>query len=418
MIECPDYPAVKLGESTPASGQLHSPRSTNETAVEIEQPFIRTLVDQTASPSRVHHCDWAAALEPDPAVFWTRWANLSQGSPALRAFQSVHWLRDWYATLGAEPDVKPLLVRVFDRATGQDRLLLPLVSQRRMGIRILTSPDKGVTDTNGPVVLSGAELSQASVSALWQALRSELSRHGDLLRIQKMPVTLQGQSNPLALALTARPSDCVGHSFRVGECWQSWRMSLKRQARRESDRHWRLFHHNPDTQLERITDSDIALRVLDELDRLQEARMQPRGDYLLGQGAYRSFYRLRLVNGLKDGTVVLTRMSSAGRLVAAAYGIRQGETLTLLRVAFEGGEWAACSPGRLIMEGTAHLMWQDGCRQFDLSIGSFAHKRTFGCSEEGLLNLCTPLTALGVPAALMWHASAVLSRSGKAEAKT
>jgi CelD/BcsL family acetyltransferase involved in cellulose biosynthesis len=50
------------------------------------------------------------------------------------------------------------------------------------------------------------------------------------------------------------------------------------------------------------------------------------------------------------------------------------------------------------------MLWEEGCRTFDLSIGNYAHKNTFGCTGYGLLELCTPLTWRGIPAALAWHA--------------
>jgi CelD/BcsL family acetyltransferase involved in cellulose biosynthesis len=352
---------------------------------------------------------WQAHIETDPAIFWARWSHLSHKAAIPSAFQSTHWLRDWYATLGAQPHVEPLLVRVFDAVTGQDKLLMPLIRLRQSGLRILAPADLDVTDTNGPLLQPGLRLDPQGASALWKVLRRELAQHGDVLRINKMLPAAQGQANPLALALTCRPSPSVGHRFEVSDCWDSWHRSLKRQARRESERHWRVFQSYTDPRVERVTEPGRALAVMEQLEAIQKARMGTRCNYLLDAPAYRGFYRYRLMNGLKDGSVVLTALTSAGQVFAAAYGVRKEKTLTLVRVAFGGEQWKACAPGRLLMERTAHLMWQEGCRSFDLSIGSYSHKQTFGCSEYPLLELCTPLTWRGIPAALAWHAKHVLA---------
>jgi CelD/BcsL family acetyltransferase involved in cellulose biosynthesis len=368
-----------------------------------------------ASPAEILHggqrreqTRWKAAIEDDQAVFWARWSHLGHNNPLPTPFQSAQWQRDWYATLGAQPGVEPILVRVFDQSTGQDKLLLPLIRLRQSGLRVLAPADLDVTDVNSPLLQTGLNLTRSSALSLWAALRRELSQHGDVLRINKMPAAFNGLANPLALALTCRPSPSIGYFFQVQDCWTEWHRSLKRQARRESDRHWRVFQSYPEPKAERITDIDRGLEVLSQLEAMQSARLSSRCTYLLDQPQYKDFYRYRLVNGLKDGSVVLTALSSAGQIVAAAYGARKDQTLTLLRVAFAGDQWKACAPGRLIMERTARMLWEDGCRTFDLSIGSYAHKSTFGCSDYGLLELCTPLTWRGIPAALAWHAKHVI----------
>lgn len=121
---------------------------------------------------------WQASVETDPAVFWARWSHLGFNS-LPSAFQSVHWLRDWYATLGSQPHVEPILVRVFDPSSSQDKLLIPLIRLQQAGVRILAPADLDVTDINSPLLQPGLNLSAHDAGALWKVLRRELAQHGD-----------------------------------------------------------------------------------------------------------------------------------------------------------------------------------------------------------------------------------------------
>ena len=364
--------------SNPTNRQVHSPRLDNPSA-------------------------WRAELETQVDAFCDRWEALLPNGTGPSPFHRSAWLRDWYATLGRQSSLQPVLVRVTTAHDGQDRLLLPLVRKSQAGMQLLLPADQGVTDYNGPLLQPELRLDAPQARAMWSALRTTLARQGDLLRINKMLPDLSGVPNPLALALRHRPSPSTGHVFRVNECWETWRHSLKRQARRESERHWRVFQSYPSPRLELVTDPQRAMALLEALDEMQRMRLAPRGPYVLDAPDYRAFYRRRLVTGLADGTVVLTALTSGDDSVAVALGVRNGVEFTLLRVGFAGDQWKSCAPGRLLMEHSARLMWDLGCREFDLSIGSYAYKQTFGCEPRPLLEICTPLSWRGLPAAWAWH---------------
>ena len=338
---------------------------------------------------------------------------MSDAGALATAFQSCAWLRDWYATLGAQPGVWPVFVAVASAVNGADLLVLPLVAQRVAGITQLSTADLGVADYNWPLMAAGQPAALRDATTLWSALKPVLARRGDVLRLAKVLPELQAQAmnagnpdpqtHPLLSALPAWPSESVGHHFDMHAGHTAWLNTLSRQARREFGRHWRLFSSKPGARFEHITDLPLAQRVLADMDRFQLQRMDGREDYRLAEPAYRQFYERRLANGLHDGSVVLTALRAADETVAVAYAFRQGDELTLVRVAFGDASWKPCAPGLLVMERTAHLMASLGVRRVDLSIGSYGYKRSFGCAMRPLLETCVALNWRGSAYATAWQ---------------
>lgn len=352
-------------------------------------------------------CRWQASRTLDGTEFWQRWNDLND-APAT-PFQDSGWLRDWYATLGAQPGLEPVFVRLAD-AEDDDVLLLPLVVRHRHGLRELLPADLGVTDYNAPQLRRGALQSEGAARRAWTALRPLLARHGDLLRIQKMVPQLQGQSNPLALALDVRPSELHGHAFSMPQGWESWRQTLSRQVRREGERHWRVFTRHADARFGIADDKAEGQAVLERLQQMQDRRMAGNPEYRLAEAPYRDFYRRRLDAGLGDGRVVLSFLKAGEEVVAAAYGLRDRDRFVMVRTAFDGDAWKPCAPGRLLMERTFAAMAERGCRQFDIGVGEGSYKHTFNCDHLPLLEVCEALTPLGRPYAAAWHGLRQLRR--------
>lgn len=342
---------------------------------------------------------WRATRTLDQTEFWQRWDALR--TSVTTPFQDSCWLRDWYATLGAQQGVEPLLVRVSHE--DEDVLLLPLLVRPRHRLRELLPADLGVSDYNAPRLRPGARLSGPAAHGAWTALRALLARHGDVLRVQKMLPVVDGQPNPLASVVEARPSELHGHAFGMPNGWDAWRLTLTRQVRREADRHWRVFARHPGARFGLAADLLEARVVLDRLQDMQDRRMAGNPEYRLADAPYQAFYRRRLENGFAAGQVVLSYLEAGGDIVAAAYGLRDAELFVMVRTAFDGDAWKPCAPGRLLMERTFAALADRGCRRFDIGVGAGSYKDTFNCEHVPLLEVCEALTPMGRPYAAAWH---------------
>jgi CelD/BcsL family acetyltransferase involved in cellulose biosynthesis len=209
----------------------------------------------------------------------------------------------------------------------------------------------------------------------------------------------------------AHASAVNGNLIEMGEDFENWRASLPRQSRKEMDRHWRVFTRAEGARFRVVSDPDEALVLLPALEAMQRKRLGEIGEpYRLGGPVTVAMHRELMTRGLAEGFAVLTLLEAAGEIVAAAVGIRRGETMVMIRLCQAGGEWANASPGRLILAQTMRHMHGEGVRQFDLSIGNFAYKRRFQVARRPLADMSLALSWRGVASVARAHAGAWLRR--------
>lgn len=332
--------------------------------------------------------------------------------PCSLPFQHPHWLRAWYDTLGCSEGRSPLWL-VLQRRTGSgwvDAMLLPLVVQRRRGLREVAFADAGVVDYVAPIVAPdwhGGAHPLLAARAGWALLLPALRGH-DVWRIEKMlPQTLPedgGIANPLALVWRTQPGEMFGNEFSVPGPWEGWRRSLDKRVRKEIERSWRVFERSPQARFERVTDPAQALALLQVLEQQQSKRMGGQRQYRLDRPPYRAFYRQLLQAGLDAGPVVMTALRDGEQVVSALFGVSNSQRYIALRQSIGGDAWKACSPGRLLDESTARHMHGQGCTLFDFGVGDYFHKTTLGMQRIPLRDACIALSLRGRLAQLLWQA--------------
>lgn len=330
--------------------------------------------------------DARARFVHEVAHGWEAVAEAWRGGQAGTTFQGEPWLAAWYGALGARPDCEPLLVTLRD---GGGRLAahLPLVRFREGGRRVVEFADLALTDYNGPLLGPAAPADPAEAAALWRALARSV-RPADLVRLRKMPPTLNGRPNPLALVTGATPCAANGNLIRVGDDYDSWRHTLVRHVRMDLERSWRVFARQPGTRFARIADRAEAHRLLAAMEAQQAERMRELGaDYALDTPFAMAFYRGLIDRGLERGFTVLTGLFSGDEVVGGCLGVRDGSTTIIIRLTNAAGAWSNCSPGRLVLERTMHLLHGEGARTFDFSIGNQDYKRRFGVEPTPLVDL-------------------------------
>src|SRR6185312_1211265 len=175
--------------------------------------------------------DWQQAV--------TRWHDISPSTP----FQHPQWYDAWYGAFADAEGIEPLIAVVTDASTGEPAVLLPLIRRRQNNIAIVEFADLDLTDYNAPILGSAAPRDARAARALWRSLLSALRRMpeaADLIRLRKVPVELDGKSNPLAL-LNTGPCLLNGNLVTTGEDYDAWRYTLEKTVRKELERSWRVF---------------------------------------------------------------------------------------------------------------------------------------------------------------------------------
>ncbi|GLS46356.1 GNAT family N-acetyltransferase [Methylobacterium brachythecii] len=339
------------------------------------------------------------------------WSAVSAGwTGAGTPFQESAWLGAWYEALGARAGLTPLLVTARDAASGEVAVRLPLVLLREGRRRTIGFADLDLTDYNAPALGPAAPRDAQGAAALWKAIRKALPR-ADLVRFAKMPLTLRGRPNPLALLPNIQPCALNGNVVVTGEDWDGWRRGLEKTVRKELERSWRVFSREPETSFEIVTDPERARRIVDAMEHQQETRMREKGaSYVLDDPDFARFYRTLIERSIEGGEVLVSALMAGDEVVASLLGIRDGETYVMIRISNAAGRWSNCSPGRLIIERTMAALHAEGYRSFDFSIGNYDYKRRFGVTPTPLVDFTESLGLAGIPATLRAAAAGGLRR--------
>jgi CelD/BcsL family acetyltransferase involved in cellulose biosynthesis len=320
-------------------------------------------------------------------VVATRWERL-QAQGILTPFQQAHWQSTWYRVFGQSPDIEPMLVTVSDRRCGRDTLLLPLVRRRVGLLRVIEFADLWVTDYNAPLIGRDAPYTRADAEALWNELQRALPE-ADLVRLTKMPLVAGGRNNPLAMIDGSRRSEFTGYVVHLPDDWDEYHQSLKKDFRGLLRRRWRRFTESGNAHLRWIEDPGEGLRVLSALQSQQTTRLATLGArHVFDDPRYLAFYERHVVDGMVNGSAVLTALVAEGEIVATFLGVVHGTHCTLIRSSqLVDRRWSPLGLGKLIIERSMHALHERGIRVFDLSIGDFAYKHDFQVVPVPLFDL-------------------------------
>jgi CelD/BcsL family acetyltransferase involved in cellulose biosynthesis len=342
------------------------------------------------SPFRVEIASSWDAVAP-------RWAAL-QGRGVGTPFQHAHWMATWYGVFGALPEIEPVLVAVNDARSSRDMLLIPLVRRMVGSLRVIEFADLWSTDYNAPLIGDGAPSEPAECALLWAAVLQALPP-ADLVRFTKMPLAILGRQNPLALLPDAHASATSGYIVRLPECWDDYIKSLKKDMQSLLRRRWKRFAEEANGVMRWVKDEAEARRVLTVLQEQQTARLRQSGvSHVFDDPHHVRFYERHVLEGLADGTAVLTALVAEDEIVATFLAVADGRCCTLIRSSQHSGEkWLKLGPGKLIIERSMHALHQRGYRMFDLSIGDSPYKHDFGVEPFPLAELEMALTWRAIP---------------------
>ncbi|WP_258051618.1 GNAT family N-acetyltransferase [Mesorhizobium sp. INR15] len=318
-----------------------------------------------------------------------------QANGVCTAYQCYAWVEGIAQRLmpkGAEL----LVVEVIDAATGELRMLVPLMRRSRFGHRVIEWLSCGVCDYSAPLLADATPWTSQAAEAAWAAIRSVLPR-ADRIQITGIPRQISGMDNPLALLAAARDSTQVTSGVVLdGDpetllkriCKPSFLKNFNKDSRR-LERHGTvdLVEANTPTLTELIFGTLVELR-------LKRFRELGRFD-LLAQSAVADFYRNAAIQGLSDGSVRLFGLRVGDAWVAVQYMLARKNTVHTILIAIDQDVVSNAATGLVII---GKLMeW--GCRQgfgyFDLSVGSQHYKENIGAGSSLLAKIEETLTPLG-----------------------
>ncbi len=341
----------------------------------------------------------------DVPVYWHDRARIAT------PFQTPAFLSSWYASLGQQPSVTPLIFEALETGTGRPAALWPLVLEQRGGLRTIGFADGGLMDNCAPLTGEAFPYDAGGFQDLWRSVICDLPG-ADLLHVDKAPATLKGRPNPFVALPWIRPSAVFRLVLRLPEDFKAYSFSRKTKFRKEQERVWRVFTRHEGAQFENVTDLSRARALFGPFQDYQKQRMAGLNvNYKLDQPVYRQFADKLLEAGLASGAVRLCVLTAQDELVGGLLVLSNGETESFVRICHAPGKWATCSPGRLVLERTLMELHAAGARETDFSIGDFDYKYGFGVQSEPLWALTVPLSWRGQPAWLGTQLRAELKKS-------
>lgn len=334
--------------------------------------------------------DTLEALEP----VWRRLETEGQAT----AFQQFDWVRAMEEYLARPRDIRPFVVEVSDAHSGETRMLLPFILERKTTHSVIKFMGLNVCDISAPVMASGYTFPEQTGTALWKAVRAVLPK-ADFVHIDLIDRHINGQVNPLAtlpgihkIPLQSFDVNIAGDPETIVNRIANTR--IRRTLRRSSQR-----------MGERGAVGFLVARTRQHLDmlmpimieqRLERFRALDRFD-LLADPHVQSFYRYAAVTSLDGrGPVRVFGLSVGDEWVATAYCLVHADTCHLLIITMAGGNWETCSPGMATIARFIRWARQQGVSTMDFSLGEMDYKTGFGGRARDLYALHYPITSKGL----------------------
>jgi CelD/BcsL family acetyltransferase involved in cellulose biosynthesis len=340
-----------------------------------------------------------------------RWQALERHAFAS-PFQTAHWIGNWYETFAAA-GIEPVIVSVVERSSGRDLMMIPLVRHTQNAIRRIEFADLWITDYNAPLMRSDCDF-QGFEREIWPAILQALPP-ADVLTLQKMPLSLGSNVNPLTTLSGTESSDLCGHIVALCDNWDEYLSTLSKSARRALRRRITKFSDEHDGHLRRITNSDEALEALQVLQAQQTSRLTARGiKHVFDDPIYQELYRRLLLRGLATGHAVMFVLAAGPEIVATFLAFRNKDHTTLVRTSqSQDPAWRPFGLGKMIIHRALEALHAEGCRTFDLSVGANKYKEEFGVSPVPMAELTTQLSFRGMPFIARRRAITYISRKPK-----
>ncbi len=309
-------------------------------------------------------------------------------------FTDPRWLSLWYESFTRHTEIDALVAVVNDAgvppfADDVERVAMavPLIRRKKYGLPIIEFADRGITDYNLPVVGPRLPIERVDIDASFQALLEAL-RPFAALRLHKMPLDVDGRSNPLGRAVRASISDLSGHSLDVHGPPQAFEDRLSRKKRKELRREWRNLEALGDIRFAPAEMPADREAVFDMIKTSQRTRVPAKGNaYMLEGPGYREFYEKLVSGSTFAGFSMLFALWLDGAPVAGLLGIRRGDRLTCLRIGqTDDATVRRFGPGRQLVYRTGLWAAEEGLKTFDLSVGQSDLKAWFGCGTLPLVD--------------------------------
>lgn len=275
------------------------------------------------------------------------------------------------------------------RCADSNRLLgiLPLISQKMMGARILEYANLGLVDYAIPVFHPDLFNWIPDASEVSSALSQMLGRY-DILCIKHMPT-----SNPSILRLFPnafmKRAGFSCHKVMLADNFEDWRkVAISPKERKSRDRKRRALEKQGTWAWHILDNPKDIDETLEKLRAFRKPRYADREgtDQIQRDDAF-AFYRKLAHAGLASGFVTLFVFTLDREIVSIQYGLSHNKCFSMLMPGIDYERIGRFSPGLLINEDMIKDRIEKGYEIFDFTVGDEPYKQKFGTISAPIYTL-------------------------------
>jgi len=312
----------------------------------------------------------------DFAALGRRWRDLEQRADCS-FFQS--WT--WYGCLAAERFTDPVLVEATE---GGRTVALALFNRvrRRFAPPDLHLGESGRADLDCPFIEQNGVLAEAGRAGELTAacLRAVALRHRLILSgIDHETLAAVRRAADLVWVRRIRSSPALDLA-RIRQSGSNYLATRSANTREQIGRSARFYEREGSIETERADSYAVALRMLDELERLHQATWAARG--LPGSFAtpfFRRFHEALIAEALPRGEASILRISSGKTIIGVLYGFSFRRRMCAYQSGFNYGHpGSPAKPGLTCHRAAIQDALEQGYDRYDFLAGDDRYKRSLG----------------------------------------
>lgn len=319
----------------------------------------------------------------------------AQDHCACYGFQTFEWLSAWQQTIGAAKNIKPCIVHIAD-IRGSTLMLLPLGIERRLGLAILHFLGDPVTDYHAPLINAefATNLDGVALEELFARVITKLPQI-DVIAFDKIPDTIEGLANPFA-RLSGAQHRHNAYAAGLAESFAEFKKCRRLKLFNDTARQWRRLAKIAPTAFCIAQSPEAAGEIVHALSRQKRNFCRDIGapDFFALPG-HLSFYATLAAKHQGSGLIQTAALRVGEKIVATHWGMVFRNRFYWLMPAYERGEFACFSPGRLLMQSLMEWSIAQGLKVFDLTIGGETYKHAWADQKLQLYSFMRAVTLKG-----------------------
>lgn len=332
-------------------------------------------------------------VEHNPLALKEAWLKLE--AHATDPFCSYAWCSAWYESMDTSQGRRPYVV-TGSNPDGELQMLLPLVQEKKMGMKVLARPARLVSGDYGGIVSPALRqsLSGPAMQSLWARMQKAL-RGIDALILNGVTA----RPDNLLIHLPHLPASAPAFSLTLESDWEEqYQRIFNTKMKRNDRRSVKRIHEAGTVEYRRPSDPQGQTELLTHLLEQKRLQIEASGeDHHLSRPEVQRFYHLlpRAFAESEAFDLALTGLALDDELIATSCGIAAKKSYFGMFMAMDGGPSRKFSPGRLLLLEINRHLCEQGIRSHEFGLGEYKYKDAWNCDRHERITVTAPTSLKG-----------------------